>query len=259
MARSLFAGRAGDYVTVTTTLSSKRAFFGPPGVDVELEVWSAPENRGGVRLTDLQYRDGTATDTIAVSANAAGLIPEFYGPDGVVEVYVRDTEGDFYRLGADSGPVAAAAQQAAADAAAQVTAAQTARTEAETAASLARDISEIDSTDDAIDVALNLPGGKAAATLSASIAQMKAWAKNPDQLVTGAITYSSGLLSTAAVQWPDGASGLLTITARQAGTDAVTGYTITRVTSDGTTTYTQPTITRDSSGNATTVPQITVA
>jgi len=98
-----------------------------------------------------------------------------------------------------------------------------------------------------------------AAALLASMAEIKAWAKNPDNLVAGALTYSSGLLAGAVVEWPDGLPGVLTITSRQSGTDAVTGYTITRVDGATTTTYTQPTITRDSSGNATAVPQITVA
>lgn len=102
-------------------------------------------------------------------------------------------------------------------------------------------------------------GSELSASIDARVGAYKAWAKNPDQLVVGSVTYSSSLLSSAAVVWPDGATGTLTITSRQAGTDAVTGYTITRVTSGGTQTYTQPTITRDSSGNATTVPQITVA
>lgn len=87
----------------------------------------------------------------------------------------------------------------------------------------------------------------------------KSWAKNPDTLVVGAATYSSGLLTTAAVVWPDAATGTLTITSRQSGTDAVTGYTITHVVGPTTLTYTQPTITRDVDGNATLVPQITVA
>lgn len=89
---------------------------------------------------------------------------------------------------------------------------------------------------------------------------LAAWAKSPDLLVAGGVTYSGGLLATADVVWPDGATGTLTITSRQTGTDAVTGYTITReLDGEPTTTYTQPTITRDSSGNATLVPQIAVA
>jgi hypothetical protein len=84
-------------------------------------------------------------------------------------------------------------------------------------------------------------------------------AKNPDLLVTGALTYASGLLATAVVEWPDGKSGVLTITSRQASTSAVTGYTVTHVDGATTLTYTQPTITRDVAGNATLVPQITVA
>lgn len=106
----------------------------------------------------------------------------------------------------------------------------------------------------------NLPAHLDPTALTASIAAVKAWAKNPDLLVAGALTYVSGLLTSAAVEWPDGATGTLTITTRQTGTNAVTGYTITRVLSgQPTKTYTQPTITRDVDGNATVVPQITVA
>ena len=95
--------------------------------------------------------------------------------------------------------------------------------------------------------------------ISDQVAPLKAWAKNPDQLVAGTLTYSSGLLSSATVEWPDGKTGILNITSRQSGTDAVTGYTVTRVEGTTTKTYTQPTITRDPSGAATNVPQITVA
>lgn len=91
------------------------------------------------------------------------------------------------------------------------------------------------------------------------VGQLKVWAKNPDMLVAGSITYSSGLLSTAVVEWPDGKPGVLTIDSRQSGTDAVTAYHVTHVDGSTTKTFTQPTITRDSSGAATNVPQITVA
>lgn len=78
----------------------------------------------------------------------------------------------------------------------------------------------------------------------AILASTVAWAKSPDTLVAGALTYSGGLLASAAVVWPDGATGTLTITSRQFGTNAVAAYTITRVTDAGTKTYTRSTITR---------------
>jgi hypothetical protein len=94
--------------------------------------------------------------------------------------------------------------------------------------------------------------------LTATFVPLITLAKNPDLLVTGALTYAAGLLASAVVKWPDGKAGVLTITSRQPVTGAVTGYTITHVDGTATLTYTQPTITRDSSGNATAVPQITV-
>lgn len=97
------------------------------------------------------------------------------------------------------------------------------------------------------------------AAVDAKIGTLKAWAKDVDNLIAGAITYASGLVASAVVEWPDGAAGVLTILSRQATTDAVTSYKVTRVDGGVTTTYTQPTITRNSSGAATLVPQITVA
>lgn len=103
-------------------------------------------------------------------------------------------------------------------------------------------------------------GSATGAALDSRIGQYKVWAKNPDNLVAGSLTYdTAGRLTSAVVEWPDGKPGVLTIDGRQASTDAVTAYHITHVDGVVTKTYTQPTITRDSSGNATAVPQITVA
>lgn len=83
-------------------------------------------------------------------------------------------------------------------------------------------------------------------------------AKNPDLLVTGAITMDvNDLVTSAAVVWPDGTAGTLTITSRDAN-DAVLAYAITYG-SPVTKTYTQPTITRNGNGFATNVPAIVVS
>lgn len=83
-------------------------------------------------------------------------------------------------------------------------------------------------------------------------------AKNPDLLIAGAITLDgSDQVTSAAVKWPDGTAGTLTITGRHS-TGAVTDYTITYG-SPVTKTFTQPTITRNSNGAATNVPQIVVS
>lgn len=82
-------------------------------------------------------------------------------------------------------------------------------------------------------------------------------AKNPDLLVTGAVTVDGNdLVTSAAVVWPDGTVGTLTITSRDAN-GAVLGYNITYG-SPVTATYTQPTITRNGNGAATNVPAIVV-
>jgi hypothetical protein len=83
-------------------------------------------------------------------------------------------------------------------------------------------------------------------------------AKNPDLLIVGAITLdASDQLTSAAVNWPDGTPGTLTITGRDT-TGAVSGYNITYG-SPATKTFTQPTITRNANGAATNVPAIVVS
>jgi hypothetical protein len=82
-------------------------------------------------------------------------------------------------------------------------------------------------------------------------------AKNPDLLVTGAITVDGNdLMTSAAVVWPDGSPGTLTITSRD-GDNAVLEYNITYG-SPVTKTFTQPAITRNANGAATNVPAIVV-
>ncbi|QHK20160.1 hypothetical protein GU243_10915 [Pseudarthrobacter psychrotolerans] len=94
--------------------------------------------------------------------------------------------------------------------------------------------------------------------LYATFANYVNLAKNPDTIIAGAVTVD-GLdrVTSAAVAWPDGTPGTLTITARHA-TGAVNGYTITYG-SPVTKTFTQPTIARNSNGAATNVPQIVVS
>lgn len=82
-------------------------------------------------------------------------------------------------------------------------------------------------------------------------------AKTPDLLVTGAVTVDGNdLVTSAAVVWPDGSVGTLTITSRDSNS-AVLGYNITYG-SPVTKTFTQPTITRNTNGVATNVPAIVV-
>ncbi|MBT2537193.1 hypothetical protein [Arthrobacter sp. ISL-69] len=105
---------------------------------------------------------------------------------------------------------------------------------------------------------INDPTSPARVSLSATYAGLIQLAKNPDTLIAGAVTVDgSDLVTSAAVLWPDGSPGTLTITARHA-TGAVNAYNITYG-SPVTKTFTQPTITRNSNGAATNVPQIVVS
>ena len=69
-------------------------------------------------------------------------------------------------------------------------------------------------------------------------------ARTPEDLFVGAITYTDGAPTSAAVVWPDGTEGIYTGTPSAAFPGSIDAYTITR----GTTTYTQPAVTRDAAG-----------
>lgn len=104
----------------------------------------------------------------------------------------------------------------------------------------------------------NLPDRLQDTALTATYVGLVQAAKNPDLLIAGAVTLDgSDQVTSAAVLWPDGTPGTLTITARHA-TGAVTNYNITYG-SPVTKTFTQPTITRNANGAATNVPQIAVS
>lgn len=125
MARSLFGGRIGDSVVSLFALGRRQLLTLPIDANGDptsttLQVWSGPEDDGGVRYLDLVQADGT-TATSVVVVPSTGQVPAFYGPDGVnVDVWVRDPDGDFFRMDvrADAAAEAAAAAQAAAEAAA---------------------------------------------------------------------------------------------------------------------------------------------
>lgn len=102
------------------------------------------------------------------------------------------------------------------------------------------------------------PGTPTQAALSATYASYINLAKNPDSITTGAVTVdANNLVTSAAVIWPDGTPGTLTITSRDAN-NAVLAYNITYG-SPATKTFTQPTITRNAAGAATNVPEIVVS
>ncbi|MGM9473199.1 hypothetical protein ACS5PJ_14490 [Pseudarthrobacter sp. YS3] len=104
----------------------------------------------------------------------------------------------------------------------------------------------------------DLPSRLSDASLSATYASYVSLAKNPDTLIAGAVTVdANNLVTSAAVVWPDGKPGTMTVTGRDAN-NAVLAYNITYG-SPVTKTFTQPTITRNAAGAATNVPQIVVS
>ncbi|MHC6592442.1 hypothetical protein [Arthrobacter sp. C152] len=104
----------------------------------------------------------------------------------------------------------------------------------------------------------NLPDRLSAGELSATYATYANLAKNPDSIIAGAVTVDgNNLVTSAAVVWPDGKPGTMTITSRDAN-NAVLAYNITYG-SPVIKTFTQPAITRNAAGAATLVPQIVVS
>jgi hypothetical protein len=109
MARTLYGGRPGDFVASLYDLG--RTGTGPmllalptdangDPAPLTLQVYDEPD---GTQLTDLLAADGTTPiDEVVVPTD--GQVPAFYGPDGYdTGVWVRDPDGDYYRL--DVGPV----------------------------------------------------------------------------------------------------------------------------------------------------------
>lgn len=115
-------------------------------------------------------------------------------------------------------------------------------------------------TDGLVAAAVEDDGSLTKAALSATIAQVSAWARNPDLLISGAVTRdTNGAATSAPVTWPDGSPGTYTADALStAFPGAVDGYHITYG-SPVTLTFTQPTITRDATGAATNVPEMVVS
>ena len=115
-----------------------------------------------------------------------------------------------------------------------------------------------------VDLSL-IPSGPAALPTSAPIAAVTSingqtgavdtyaqLARDPSQLFVGAVTYTDGAPTSAAIVWPDGVVGVYTGTPSVTFPGSIDSYTLTH----GTTTYTQPAVTRDASGNITNQPAI---
>jgi len=86
---------------------------------------------------------------------------------------------------------------------------------------------------------------------------LRQWTAGECYQATSATFDSDGVVTTATVLWPDGATGTFTRTAKNSTFSVVDAYTITHVTFGKT--VTQATVTRDSSGNVTTKPALTIA
>lgn len=80
-------------------------------------------------------------------------------------------------------------------------------------------------------------------------------ARDPWALITGAVTYTDGAPTSAAVTWPDGVTGTYTGTPSPTFPGTIDSYTITH----DTTVYTQPAVARDTDGNITNQPAIVVS
>lgn len=97
------------------------------------------------------------------------------------------------------------------------------------------------------------------AAILASFVSYPILARNPELLLTGAVTRdANGAATSAAVKWPDGSVGTYTATTLStAFPGAVDGYKITYG-NPVTKTYTQPNVTRNAAGAVTNVPAIVV-
>ena len=102
---------------------------------------------------------------------------------------------------------------------------------------------------------------KTLASIDARYAGYSSLVRNPDTVITGAITRDSNeAATTASVVWPDGTAGVYTATSvSTAFPGAVDAYTITYGSPTVLRTYTQPAVTRDAAGAAITVPAIVVS
>lgn len=92
--------------------------------------------------------------------------------------------------------------------------------------------------------------------ISAALVQ---FAADPSLMFSGTVTNdANGAPISAAVKWPDGATGVYSGTPSTTWPGAINSYTITKV-GVPTKTYTQPAVTRDGNGYVTNRPPMTVS
>ena len=87
--------------------------------------------------------------------------------------------------------------------------------------------------------------------------ELKAWTNSGSFAVISATRDSDGVITAAAVSWPDGSAGTFTRTTKNSTFLTIDAYTVTHT--DSGKTVTQPAVTRDSNGNVTTQPALTIA
>ena len=220
MARADFGGSTSDFVFTPTSGGLMRLSA------ATLTFWDA--ETGGTQYTDLLL-NGVAVTQIPVGSD--GNVPTFQGPDGVGRMWV--SAGGSRELMVTQGKAGAPGAQG------------------------LPGVNAVPA-DNAVGTYVNTPGSATQQALSAAYVGLIQAAKNPDLLVTGAVTLDgSDQITSAAVKWPDGSPGTLTITSRDAN-GAVLAYKITYG-SPVTKTFTQPAITRNANGAATNVPAIVVS
>lgn len=138
--------------------------------------WGNLQYRLTFTFTDLATRKGGQRGTtgwfdITESTNVRDIVERDYLPPTARSQAVAELQGMIDDATGDIADDVSAAQAAR-------TGAEAEADRAEAAADLATDISNIDTTDDAVDVVLNLPGGKAQATLKTTFATRVSRAKH---------------------------------------------------------------------------------
>lgn len=102
-------------------------------------------------------------------------------------------------------------------------------------------------------------GAIAASQLPALVEKLIAWVQS-QAFVLSQVEYDpDGVLSSAAVAWPDGGTGTLTVTSVNETWHAVDAFSVTYLRGGVTRTVIQPAVTRDADGAVTAQPTPTVA
>ncbi len=93
MARYLFGGSPADYVISTNEADDDQKLYYRPLATVTF--WDAKVD--GTRLTDLRL-DFNGSNTDAITATSTGRIPQFYGPDGITQLWADTGDNERYAM-----------------------------------------------------------------------------------------------------------------------------------------------------------------